>query len=141
MLAELLLELLPLELAGAPPAGVAAAGANGNARYFARKSRRLRDVLQNFRRFYAFLDVFGCVRMHSDAFGYIRMRSDAFGCVWMRSEISENFWKFSGANLYSVDDSERVGRFSEAFGRVRMHADAFGCIRKFLEASGNFRIF
>ena len=79
--------------------------------------------------------------MRSDAFGRVRIHSGAFGCVWMCSEISENFRKFSGEDLYSVDDSERFRRFSEAFGRVRMHLDAFGCIRKFLEASGKFRFF
>ena len=79
--------------------------------------------------------------MCSDAFGSIRMRSDTFGCVQMLLEISETFWKFSGQNLYSFDDSERFRRFLEVFGRVRIHLDAFGCMRKFLEASGNFQIF
>ena len=64
------------------------------------------------------------------------MSSDAFRYVWMRSEISEIFWKFSGEDLYSVDDSERVQRFLEVFGRVWMHSDAFGCVRKQMEGFG-----
>ena len=47
--------------------------------------------------------------------------------------FSENFWEFSGEDLYSVDDSERFRRFLEAFGRVRMHSDAFGSFWKLPE--------